>query len=90
MILTILPIKVTFNFELSQAQDVQNALDVSILIVFTLHVYLYLDHRVKKLVMNPEISKRVLFKRYVVKLKWLSILNTELIYDLVCLGIAIF
>ena len=40
--------------------------------------------------MNPEISKRVLFRRYVVKLKWLSIVNTELIYDLVCLGIAIF
>jgi hypothetical protein len=51
---------------------------------------LYLDHKVRKLVLNPEIKKRILFRSYVVKLKWLNIINAEFIYDVLCLGIAIF
>jgi hypothetical protein len=46
-----------------------------IVIIFFLHIYLYLDHKVKKLVENPEIKKKVLFRSYVVKLKWLNLVN---------------
>jgi hypothetical protein len=63
---------------------------VTILFIFLLHIYLYLDHKVKKLVQNPEIKKKILFQSYVIKLKWLSIFNMEFMYDLLCLLIAIY
>jgi hypothetical protein len=53
VILTLLPIKVTFYFELQATGAVQRWLDLGILIVFLLHIYLYLDHKVRRLVMNP-------------------------------------
>lgn len=65
-------------------------LDVVILLIFILHIYLYLDHSVRKLVQNPEIKKKILFRSYVIKLKWLGIFNLEFMYDLVCLFIAIY
>jgi hypothetical protein len=63
---------------------------VTILFIFLLHIYLYLDHKVKKLVQNPEIKKKILFQSYVIKLKWLSIFNMEFMYDLLRLLIAIY
>ena len=76
MFLTYLPIKITFNYELQDGVGSGKGVQSMIVIIFFLHIYLYLDHKVKKLVENPEIKKKVLFRSYVVKLKWLNLINS--------------
>lgn len=90
LVLTILPIKITFNWLLESYDSVQQSVDIIIVLIFLLHVYLYLDHKVKKLVQNPEIKKKLLFQNRVIRLKWLSLITPELIYDLLCLVVALF
>jgi uncharacterized membrane protein len=68
----------------------QNALDIVALVVFIMHIYLYLNYKVGKLVRNPEIRKKWLLKKKVVKIRWLNLITIELVYDLICLGIAIY
>ena len=88
--LTLLPVKLAFYDVLQQVPYFQNTLDVVALVVFIMHIYLYLNYKVGKLVRNPEIQKKWLLQNKVIKLRWLNLVTIELIYDLICLGIAIY
>ncbi len=60
------------------------------LVIFASHIYLYLNYKLGKLVRNPEIQKKLLFQNKVVKMKWLNLVTIELVYDVLCLCIAIY
>lgn len=88
--LTLLPIKITFNWKLVAIEGVNSTIDIVVVVIFTAHIYLYLNYELGKLVRNPEIQKKLLFQNKVVRMKWLNLLSIELFYDIVCLGVAIF
>jgi len=90
VLLTLLPIKLAFNDVLLRQPTFQSVLDVLAVVVFTLHVYLYLNYKVGKLVRNPEIQKKWLLQNRVIQLRWLNLLTAELVYDVVCLAVAIY
>ena len=50
IILTLLPIKVVFNWLLLQMKGIQKVFNLIILIVFTLHIYLYFNHKIRKII----------------------------------------
>ena len=75
ILLTLLPIKLAFNDVLQSQPGFQTALDILAVVVFCLHVYLYLNYKAGKLVRNPEIQKKWLLQNRVIKLRWLNLLT---------------
>lgn len=88
--LTLLPIKITYGWLLKSVDRFHTIVDSSAVVIFSVHVYLYLNYKLGKLVRNPEIQKKLLFQNKVVKMKWFNLITLELIYDLLCLIISIF
>jgi hypothetical protein len=88
--LTLLPIKLTYHWLLIDINGVNSTIETIVIVIFTSHIYLYLNYKLGKLVRNPEIQKKLLFQNKIVRIKWLNLITVELIYDLLCLGIAIF
>lgn len=88
--LTVLPIKIVFNWLLVSFGDLYTILDCAVMVIFTAHIYLYLNYKLGKLVRNPEIQRKLLFQNKVIKLKWASLITPELVYDLLCLFISIY
>lgn len=88
--LTLLPIKLAFFDVLQQVPWFQTTLEIMALVIFSMHIYLYLNYKAGKLVRNPEIQKKWLLQNKVIKLRWLNLITIELIYDVLCLGIAIY
>lgn len=88
--LTLLPIKLTYHWLLVDIDGVNSTIEIFVVCIFTAHIYLYLNYKLGKLVRNPEIRKKMLFQNKVVRIKWLNLITVELLYDLLCLGIAIF
>ena len=88
--LTLLPIKIVFNWKLVEIQGVNETIETIVVVIFTAHIYLYLNYETGKLVRNPEIQKKLLFQNKIVRIKWLSLISAELVYDVICLGVAVF
>ena len=51
--LTLLPIKLTYHWLLIDINGVNSTIETVVIVIFTSHIYLYLNYKVGKLVRNP-------------------------------------
>jgi len=51
--LTLLPIKITYHWLLIDIEGVNSTIETVVVIIFTSHIYLYLNYKLGKLIRNP-------------------------------------
>jgi hypothetical protein len=51
--LTVLPVKLTFHWLLVDIEGVNKGIETAVVVIFTAHIYLYLNYKLGRLVRNP-------------------------------------